>query len=503
MASKEDCKQDREKVRKLFKTLMDHRKWKQCEKEHEIMMHSLMKTTNKDGFTALTLAAKTSCQVMFDLLINMPRIHKLLHSVEELTNTYDYDITEIDSACNHCDGSSVLEIIMANSHEQPKEYFQFTEICPVLDIIRTKWLTYRTWYIVWGCLHLLMMITFTFISVYDMHGGFLQQPLTTEIIFAAVFDAGFSVYAGAMLVIEFAQFIIRRPTLDQLNNPVGDLYYRILLFFFGLSAVSSFIISFTSQDYGGAVLQSTTLIFGWTFLMFFTRAVKIFSFFTVIIQAALVDITRFLSIYLLVLIPFSAAMTIVFHTSDSTTVAEFSTFWSSLLSMFQLTLGLLELDVAQGTSYPELALLLYVSFLAMAYILLLNMIIALLSETCSRVSTNRQSQWHLQKLGIILFIEFRLLDKHRKVCGTKKEFKLELPVLKSQDKPIKNRLYMEIKSLITSSEVIKYDEITHHKNTLAGPEKEDSLSQLLTTTPFGDLQTPPESPQLPKVNAWV
>ena len=486
MASKEDCKKDQERVNKLhevFETLMGHREWEQGKKERQMVLHSLMMAKNKEGFTAITLAAKRSCQVMFDLLIKEPGICKMLHTVEELTNTYDYDITEIDSAYSHCNGTSVLEIIMANSHEQPKEYVQFTEKCPVLDIIRIKWLTYRTWYIVWGCLHLLMMIAFTLISVYGMHGGFMQQPLTTEIIFAAVFDAGFSVYAGAMLVIEFAQFIFRRPTLDQLNNPVGDMYYRILLFLFGLSAVSSFIISYTSQDYGGAVLQSTTLIFGWTFLMFFTRAIKIFSFFTVIIQAALVDIARFFSIYLLVLIPFSAAMTIVFRTSDSTTVAEFSSFWSSSLSMFQLTLGLLELDVAQGNSYPEWALVLYISFLAMAYILLLNMIIALLSETCSRVSTNRESQWHLQKLGIILYIEFRLLHKHRKVCG--REIKVTLPGQEDQD-----RLYLEIKSLITSLEVIEADEIDQHKEIIEDPMGGDKSPQLQATIRPHDLPEP-------------
>ena len=99
------------------------------------------------------------------------------------------------------------------------------------------------------------------------------------------------------------------------------------------------------------------------------------------------------------------------------------------------------------------------------------MIIALLSETCSRVSTNRESQWHLQKLGIILYIEFRLLHKHRKVCG--REIKVTLPGQQDQD-----RLYLEIKSLITSLGVIEADEIDQHKEIIEDPMGGDKSPQL-------------------------
>ena len=44
--------------------------------------------------------------------------------------------------------------------------------------------------------------------------------------------------------------------------------------------------------------------------------------------------------------------------------------------------------------------------------------------TCSQVSANRQSQWYLQKLGIILLIECRLLPATRSYPGQSKKFRV-------------------------------------------------------------------------------
>ena len=446
MASKEDCRTDKERMRRLTQVFeylitkgLSYHEDTLLEKQ---FLSSLLDDKNKEGLCPLALAAKRSSQEMFKLLINCPGVYKLLDTVEGISNIYSYDITDVDSAPK-CSGKSVLELIMANSHERPSQYFQFTEICPILNIIRDKWQSYRKWYWTWGVIHLLLMTINTLISVSAVPRSLEARSLSiankSETVnverlspkqaavtfLAGSYDILHLAYAVFMFCQEIYQLIVRHPAISQLTNPVGDTYYRALLILFGISTVISFSLHYYDQS-ASPIPRCCELIFGWAFLMFFTRGIKTFSFFTVIMQAAFGDLLRFFIVYSVILVPYSAAMTIIFQNPGSITV-EFANFWSSLFSMFQLTIGLIELDVTNGSNYPELALILFITFLAMAYILLLNMVIALLSETCSRVSSNRQSQWHLQKLGIILYIESRLLPRHRKVCGSWQDVKLFHP----------------------------------------------------------------------------
>ena len=180
--------------------------------------------------------------------------------------------------------------------------------------------------------------------------------------------------------------------------------------------------------------------------MFFTRAWKPFSIFTVIMQSAFVDIARFAVMYIVILVPFSAAMTILFQSASEE--HSFSDLHRSLLEMFQLTLGLTDIDTNDAT-YPELAILAYISYLTITYILLLNMVIAVLSDTCSRVTSSRQSQWHLQKLGIILFIETRLPQKKRLNIGRQAgdSDKTKSPNRHNKAERIKSK-YLKVTSMI-------------------------------------------------------
>ena len=124
-------------------------------------MRALLWGKNSEGLTPLVLTAKMSCPGMFQLLINTDDVYRQLNTVEGISNVYEYDITEVDSA-PECNGKSVLEMITAHSHDRPDEYFKFTEICPVLDLIRAKWKLYRTWYLGWGLVHLTMMVLNTY-----------------------------------------------------------------------------------------------------------------------------------------------------------------------------------------------------------------------------------------------------------------------------------------------------------------------------------------------------
>lgn len=61
-----------------------------------------------------------------------------------------------------------------------------------------------------------------------------------------------------------------------------------------------------------------------------------------------------------------------------------------------LTLGLGELDVPKNAKYPILFLLLLISFVILTFVLLLNMLIALMGETVEDISKESEHIWRLQ-----------------------------------------------------------------------------------------------------------
>lgn len=410
----------------------------------------ILNRKDSKGYTPLTLSARNSSKDMFELIINCSGVYKLLNDVDSVSHSYIYDVTEVDSAIDNGD-KSVMNIIMSKSHESPSDYFEFTELCPILNLIKMKWTKYQYFYFGWGALHLLLMCLYTAATV--LSAGQFKTTI----------DITTTIYAILLTIQELYQTIRQRSF--QLTNPMGDGPYRLLLMLFGFTTLLTLILQVVSTI-GSEMARSFSLIFGWVFTMFFTRGIKSFSYFTVMMQMALGDLFRFTIVYLIILVPFSTAMMILYKHNPSNPSEQFTDIWASIFTMFQLTMGLVELDSLGLAYYSELATIFYIAFLATAYVLLLNMVIALLSETCARVSSNKQSQWHLQKLGIVLYIERRLPARYRRVCGNSEQVRLFQPEKENPDTPREinqyyhggqkqqnttKRFYLEVKTLTQRS----------------------------------------------------
>lgn len=72
-------------------------------------------------------------------------------------------------------------------------------------------------------------------------------------------------------------------------------------------------------------------------------------------------------------------------------------FSTVLLDLFKLTIGLGDLeDMVQGMQYPAVCLILVVTYIVLSFVLLLNMLIALMGQTVSKVSKQSKKIWKLQ-----------------------------------------------------------------------------------------------------------
>lgn len=72
-------------------------------------------------------------------------------------------------------------------------------------------------------------------------------------------------------------------------------------------------------------------------------------------------------------------------------------FSTVLLDLFKLTIGLGNLEeMLQGMQYPAVCLILAVTYIVLSFVLLLNMLIALMGQTVTKVSKQSKKIWKLQ-----------------------------------------------------------------------------------------------------------
>ncbi|XP_039770458.1 transient receptor potential cation channel subfamily V member 3-like [Ornithorhynchus anatinus] len=89
--------------------------------------------------------------------------------------------------------------------------------------------------------------------------------------------------------------------------------------------------------------------------------------------------------------------------------AEKSCFYHGLgraaAELFKLTLGLGDLADPESSSYPDLFRLLLIAYVTLSCILLLNLLIALMTQTINSVSEENEKIWKMQRATTILDLE--------------------------------------------------------------------------------------------------
>ena len=88
-------------------------------------------------------------------------------------------------------------------------------------------------------------------------------------------------------------------------------------------------------------------------------------------------------------VAFTFAMYAVFLATPGPAVSGFSSLGQSMLTMFNLMVGMSEIDVLNDAANPWLAITLYALFVVFTYLVALNSLIAMMSHTCTLVFTDK------------------------------------------------------------------------------------------------------------------
>eukprot|EP00045_Choanoeca_perplexa_P012322 m.133961 g.133961 ORF g.133961 m.133961 type:complete len:1019 (-) comp15964_c0_seq4:26-3082(-) len=146
------------------------------------------------------------------------------------------------------------------------------------------------------------------------------------------------------------------------------------------------------------------LIVSWLTLLKYARAFKVWGPFAVMLGQMLSDVSKFVFLYVVVLIPYSAGFMLIFGDSNDPDLRDYQHTDLALVTLFRMSLVDLDYDPLRNHD-ATMAGILVVSWLFLSGILFINLFIAMLSNTFQIVSDNAKNVAAMQRAETILAVE--------------------------------------------------------------------------------------------------
>lgn len=372
---------------------------------------------NENGLTPLKLAAKNGKIGIFSHILQREfQENHIKHLSRKFTewvygpvHSSLYDLSSVDSYENN----SVLEILIYGSDIPNRPEMLETE--PLRGLLEDKWKRFGAGIFFFNFLvYLGYLLIFTIVA-------YNKKPLPFSIERDTL---GFLYFIGQVLTLlaNFYFFVLgiiemkrKRPKLQSL---LIDGYYEFLFFMQGiLFLVATGLYLGRRQEYLGFLVVCLAL--SWVNVLYYARGDSHMGIYSVMIQKMILsDILRFLFVYIVFLFGFSAAVvTLLIEPPPEKRLLvskgecfkpSFTNISYTTLQLFKFTIGMGDMEFTNDYQYTEVFYLLLIGYIILTYILLLNMLIALMNRTVDNITKESASIWRLQRAVTILDMEKRL-----------------------------------------------------------------------------------------------
>ncbi|XP_070587596.1 transient receptor potential cation channel subfamily V member 1 [Erythrolamprus reginae] len=384
----------------------------------------LEEITNRRGLTPLTLAAKTGKIQVFAYILRRemkePECRHLSRKFTEWAygpvHSSLYDLSSIDT----CEKNSVLEII-AYSSETPNRH-EMLLVEPLNQLLQDKWdrfvkhLFYFNFFIY--TVHILILTVAAYYRPTKNEG---TPPFTfrhTRGEYFRVTGELLSVLGGAYFFFRgIKYFQQRRPPLKAIFT---ECYSELLFFVHSVLLLGSAVLYFSKQE-EYVVLMVFALALGWSNLIYYTRGFQQMGIYSVMLEKMMLrDLGRFIMVYLLFHLGFSTAVVTLIEEDNEgrpeiltpqvcpcpmKARPSYNNLYSTCLELFKFTIGMGDLEFTENYRFKSVFIILLLMYVVLTYILLLNMLIALMGETVNKIAQESKSIWKLQRTITILNIE--------------------------------------------------------------------------------------------------
>ena len=363
----------------------------------------LLSLQNKNNENVLTYVARRGSPEMLEVVINTPVY--CVKSIPSITGAFGYNAyktNDVDTTLKH-DGSAIIDIIIKRS---PSTASRMLEIEPFHSMIKDKWNRFHLFHVFWFLGYVLYMVILSLVA--------LNRPLNA----ASLSDmyqtpADYGRLVGEITVTLSVPIFFVGEVIDAKNDRwtlpyprQGDGLYRIIAFLFSVGIIVWLGLRF-AVDPNEDVVLSLCLFLGWFYCMKFMLAYKWTGFFPIMIQRVLLkDIVRFSIVLILLLVAFVTSMYSAFLATPS--VSDYDSFSSSLYSLFKLAVGLQDTESITQSRNRGTSIFLFVLFIILFNILLLNLLIAMMSDTYARTRDSVALSWPWMRANTALVLERRM-----------------------------------------------------------------------------------------------
>ncbi|XP_049880320.1 uncharacterized protein LOC126376816 [Pectinophora gossypiella] len=374
---------------------------------------------NKAGFTPLTLACQLGRASVFREMLELSA--KEFWRYSNITCSA-YPLNALDTLLpdGRTNWNSALFIILNGTKQ---EHLNMLDGGIIQRLLEEKWNTFASKKFAKRLMILMLHLLLLSISVYLRHSSLEAEENPDWGLVVDDVRSGVRLACELGTIVSTLCYIILQQG-DELKNQGLVAYFKQLIhepakFIFLVSnlLLLACIPARLSQQ---TMLEEALLIFllpgSWFLLMFFAGAVKLTGPFVTMIYSMITgDMFTFGIIYCIVLFGFSQSFFFLYRGFPNVQSTLFSSYPSTWMALFQITLGDYSYSDLSMTTYPNLAKTVFAVFMVFVPILLLNMLIAMMGNTYAHVIEQSEKEWVKQWAKIVVSLERSVAqeDAHR------------------------------------------------------------------------------------------
>ncbi|KAM9038004.1 transient receptor potential cation channel subfamily V member 3-like [Sarcophilus harrisii] len=373
-------------------------------------MSHLEKVRNLQGLTPLQLAAKEGQLELFQCILT--RELSLGHAMTYLGRRFCewsygpiscslYDLSELDTT----EPNSALKMVAF--HPDMEKASDLLAVEPLRSLLQAKWASFAgALFAVSTAWYLSYIGLFTALTAQrpGMEGS-QESPGPAQSKSPWRISGQVYVFLSAVAMIVKTGLDINWMRPFQLRPFLLKSYFHVLCLLQASLVLCSLGLSWARAETVAAV-QSPALVLGWFNLLYYSRGFKLTGIYTVVLQKMILhDVARFLLVYVVFLVGFASALSALSGPCPGPDHCPYDSVGNASGSLFKLTLGLGDLSGPEHSSFPGFFLFVLIIYVILTSVLLLNMLIALMSETATEVSSRNEKIWQVQRAITILDME--------------------------------------------------------------------------------------------------
>ncbi|KAG2462433.1 transient receptor potential cation channel subfamily V member 6-like [Polypterus senegalus] len=377
--------------------------------------HKVQSIENSNGYTPLQLAAAEGDTQMFNYLVQkQKRTYWTMGTISYCV----YDLTHIDTWGDH---KSVLDIITSSKKMQVRK---LVDIRPVKELLHHKWKTFGLkYFMLWMISYIAYTSIFTAVCLYrplkrmpdnqtDNFTVMIQKTLAesyqTKGDYIRLSGELFTILGAVVILASEVPYLARIGPRNFFGNASIGGPFPLLMVAFSFSIFIAVVFRILGMEEESIPL-SVALIIGWCNTIYFARGFRMLGQFSIMIQKIIFgDLLQWCCLLFIAIIAFSSALYILFQTLNLKNYPYFRDFQMTLYTAVELMMGLIDFPIPYNNVTPSFIYIVYVLYMIFAYLLMLNLLIAMMDDTYWRVAQEREELWKVQIAATILLLEKRI-----------------------------------------------------------------------------------------------